>query len=196
MWTNQHGTGPKTDDMVDTQVILQYMCQDFPEERFPDGKMTSASKDFQLHTIRNGVTKTQNGYHPSYPETSYVSTSYGVHEPYYYYNTYYTRERNKGELIKDRLDSIKVIAEEAENNWSKTYIAERFENSFQCCENHCEKCKVRILPYTTITATKQSSLKKKKFFAGYVILGSFLRQQICETLIVEKLHWQNISHAV
>ena len=61
MWTNQHGTGVKTDDMVDSQVILQYMCQDFPEQRFPNGKITSASSDFQLHTIRNGVTKNSTG---------------------------------------------------------------------------------------------------------------------------------------
>lgn len=99
MWTNQHGTGPKTNDMVESQVILQYMCQDFPEQRFPDGKITSASSAFQLHTIRNGQTKTQQGFHISYPETSYISKSYGLHEPYYYYRTYYVRERNKGESI-------------------------------------------------------------------------------------------------
>ena len=97
MWTNQHGTGPKTDDMVDSQVILQYMCQDFPEQRFPDGKISSASSAFQLHTIRNGETKTQPGFHISNPETSHISKTYGLHEPYYYYRTYYVRERNKGE---------------------------------------------------------------------------------------------------
>ena len=99
MWTNQHGTGRKANDMVESQVILQYMCQDFPEQRFPDGKITSASSAFQLHTIRNGQTKTQQGFHISYPETSYISKSYGLHEPYYYYRTYYVRERNKGESI-------------------------------------------------------------------------------------------------
>lgn len=25
MWTNQHGTGPKTGDIVESQAILQYM---------------------------------------------------------------------------------------------------------------------------------------------------------------------------
>lgn len=99
MWTNQHGTGVKTDDMVDSQVILQYMCQDFPEQRFPNGKITSASSDFQLHTIRNGVTKTQQSFYDGHPETSRVQKSYGLHEPYYYYQTYYTRERNKGESV-------------------------------------------------------------------------------------------------
>ena len=120
MWTNQHGTGVKTDDMVDSQVILQYMCQDFPEQRFPDGKITSASSDFQLHTIRNGVTKTQQSFYHGYPETSYVKKTYGLHEPYYYYHTYYTRERNKGESVEDILELflIGLIVEEAENNWS------------------------------------------------------------------------------
>lgn len=35
------------------------------------------------------------------------------------------------------------------------------------------------------------------FAVGYVILGTFLRnlrrQQNCETLIMDKLHWQNIA---
>lgn len=99
MWTNQHGTGQKTDDMVESQVILQYMCQDFPEQRFPDGKITSASTDFQFHTIRNGQTKTQQPFYYGYPETSYVQKTYGLHEPYYFYHTYHARERNKGESI-------------------------------------------------------------------------------------------------
>jgi len=102
MWTNQHGTGQKTDDMVETQVILQYMCQDFPEQRFPDGKITSASTDFQFHTIRNGQTKTQQSFYYGYPETTYVQKTYGLHEPYYFYNTYYARERNKGLFTADQ----------------------------------------------------------------------------------------------
>lgn len=49
MWTNQHGTGPLTDDRVETQVILQYMCQPFSKE-----KVTDINADFDYHTIRNG----------------------------------------------------------------------------------------------------------------------------------------------
>ena len=31
MWTNQHGTGQAADHLVNSQVILQYMCQPFPD---------------------------------------------------------------------------------------------------------------------------------------------------------------------
>ena len=103
MWTNQHGTGPKADDRVETQVILQYMCQDFPEQRFPNGKITSANSDFQYHTIRNGQTKTAPAFYNGHPETTYLYKTVGLHEPYYYYQTYYRRERNKGESTVDRL---------------------------------------------------------------------------------------------
>ena len=99
MWTNQHGTGPKTDDRVETQVILQYMCQDFPEEKFPDGKMTSVYTDYDYHTIRNGQEYYTQYFYDGYHESSYCYKNYGLHEPYYYYQTYYRRERNKGENI-------------------------------------------------------------------------------------------------
>ena len=67
MWTNQHGTGPQTDDRVETQLILQYMCQPYPE-----GKMATpnVNLEFEHHTIRNGQTlNTQtfaNGAHAEY----------------------------------------------------------------------------------------------------------------------------------
>ena len=33
MWTNQHGTGPKTDDRVESQVILRTCVSRTPKER-------------------------------------------------------------------------------------------------------------------------------------------------------------------
>ena len=47
MWTNQHGTGRKTDDMVESQVILQFMCQPYPE-----GKMATMMLTKSLNIIR------------------------------------------------------------------------------------------------------------------------------------------------
>ena len=93
MWTNQHGTGPKTDDRVETQVILQYMCQPFPEGKMATGDATT---DFEYHTIRNGETITANKFADQTHERSQVSKQYGLHEPYNYYQAYYRRDRNKG----------------------------------------------------------------------------------------------------
>ena len=94
MWTNQHGTGPKTDDNVESQVILQYMCQPYPE-----GKMTSADVNvaFDYHTIRNGQTLIQQAFAPNGArENAYIRKDRGLHEPLSYYQAYFRRERNKG----------------------------------------------------------------------------------------------------
>ena len=93
MWTNQHGTGPKTDDRVETQVILQYMCQAYPE-----GKMTTndVNREFQYHTIRNGQTLNTQGFGNGARENAYIRKDRGLHEPANYYQAYFRRERNKG----------------------------------------------------------------------------------------------------
>ena len=93
MWTNQHGTGPKTDDRVETQVILQYMCQ-----AFPSGQVKDINKDFQLHTIRNGGNRNQQGFNENAAESRQIRTDRGLHEPKEYYNVYVRRERNKGKI--------------------------------------------------------------------------------------------------
>ena len=85
MWTNQHGTGPKTDDRVETQVILQYMCQPFPGGKMPTG-------------IRNGQTSASNTFADQSQESSQISKQNGLHEPYNYYQAYYRRYRNKGKI--------------------------------------------------------------------------------------------------
>ena len=94
MWTNQHGTGPKTDDRVETQVILQYMCQAYPE-----GKMATndVNKEFEHHTIRNGQTLNTQDFRNGNRENSYIRRDRGLHEPASYYQAYFRRERNKGE---------------------------------------------------------------------------------------------------
>ena len=94
MWTNQHGTGPKTDDRVESQVILQYMCQPYPE-----GKMASndTNTEFEYHTIRNGETLNTQGFRNGARENSYIRKDRGLHEPANYYQAYFRRERNKGE---------------------------------------------------------------------------------------------------
>ncbi|KAJ7333542.1 hypothetical protein OS493_017080 [Desmophyllum pertusum] len=97
MWTNQHGTGPKTDDRVETQVILQYMCQ-----AFPSGQVKDINKDFQLHTIRNGGNRNQQGFNENAAESRQIRTDRGLHEPKEYYNVYVRRERNKGLFTADQ----------------------------------------------------------------------------------------------
>ena len=93
MWTNQHGTGPKTDDMVESQIILQYMCQPFPE-----GKMVTSNvfHEFEYHTIRNGQTITSQAFSNGASERTYIRQDRGLHEPANYYQAYIRRERNKG----------------------------------------------------------------------------------------------------
>ena len=93
MWTNQHGTGPKTDDRVETQVILQYMCQPYHE-----GKMATSdvNTEFEYHTIRNGQTLTTQSFGNGARENAYIRRDRGLHEPANYYQAYFRRERNKG----------------------------------------------------------------------------------------------------
>ena len=94
MWTNQHGTGRKTDDMVETQVILQFMCQPYPE-----GKMATndVNREFEYHTIRNGQNIAQQAFSNGARENAYIRKDRGLHEPANYYQAYFRRERNKGE---------------------------------------------------------------------------------------------------
>ncbi|CAH3197136.1 unnamed protein product [Porites evermanni] len=99
MWTNQHGTGPKTDDRVETQVILQYMCQ-----AYLPGKMEvkDINKDFQLHTIRNGGNRNTQTFRKDLREDQQIRKDRGLHEPKEYYNAYVRRERNKGLFTADQ----------------------------------------------------------------------------------------------
>ncbi|XP_027037933.1 protein DD3-3-like [Pocillopora damicornis] len=99
MWTNQHGTGPKTDDRVETQVILQYMCQPFPGGKMPTGNVDT---DYEYHTIRNGQTSASNTFADQSQESSQISKQNGLHEPYNYYQAYYRRYRNKGLFTADQ----------------------------------------------------------------------------------------------
>jgi len=94
MWTNQHGTGPKTDDRVETQVILQYMCRAYPE-----GKMATndVNSEFEYHTIRNGQRLNTQRFVNGGRENTYIRKDFGLHEPANYYQAYIRRERNKGE---------------------------------------------------------------------------------------------------
>ena len=94
MWTNQHGTGPKTDDRVETQVILQYMCQAYPEGEMATNDL---KKEFKYHTIRNGQTLNTQNFRNGSRQNSYIRRDRGLHEPANYYQAYFRRERNKGE---------------------------------------------------------------------------------------------------
>ena len=94
MWTNQHGTGPMTGDIVETQVILQYMCQPYPT-----GQVNDINKDFELYTIRNGEIRIPQIFRRDVREASQILKNRGMHEPKEYYNTYARRERNKGEFM-------------------------------------------------------------------------------------------------
>ncbi|XP_068708416.1 protein DD3-3-like [Montipora foliosa] len=99
MWTNQHGTGPKTDDRVETQVILQFMCQPFPGGKMHTG---DADTDYEFHTIRNGQTSGSQTFADQTQESSSISKQLGLHEPHHYYQAYYRRYRNKGLFTADQ----------------------------------------------------------------------------------------------
>ena len=105
MWTNQHGTGPKTDDRVETQVILQYMCQAYPE-----GEMATndVNKEFKYHTIRNGQTLNTQGFTNGGRENTYIRKDRGLHEPANYYQTYIRRERNKGKGAMKGIEKLSL----------------------------------------------------------------------------------------
>ena len=92
MWTNQHGTGKEADHFVESQVILQYMCQEFPDGEVP---LTDINSQFDYHTIRNGETSGTQAFNKN-KENSDVKLTLGLHEPYNYYQSYLRRERNKG----------------------------------------------------------------------------------------------------
>ena len=103
MWTNQHGTGPKTDDRVESQIILQYLCQDFPEEKYPGGKLphnADVNREFKHYTIRNGQALNTQPFVDRRSESQQNNRHFGLHEPHYYYQSYYRRERNKGEKLR------------------------------------------------------------------------------------------------
>ena len=93
MWTNQHGTGKQADHFVESEVILQYMCQEFPDGDVP---LTNINTQFEYHTIRNGGISSTQTFRANQRESSDVKLTLGLHEPYNYYQSYLRRERNKG----------------------------------------------------------------------------------------------------
>ena len=99
MWTNQHGTGKQADHFVESQVILQYMCQEFPDGEVP---LTNINTQFEYHTIRNGGTSSTQTFRANQRESSDVKLTLGLHEPYNYYQSYLRRERNKGRTFHFR----------------------------------------------------------------------------------------------
>ena len=98
-WTNQHGTGKKADHFVESQVIVQYMCQAFPDGEVP---LTNINTQFEHHTIRNGGTSSTQTFRANQRESSDVKLTLGLHEPYNYYQSYLRRERNKGRMFNFR----------------------------------------------------------------------------------------------
>ncbi|KAJ7333536.1 hypothetical protein OS493_017073 [Desmophyllum pertusum] len=105
MWTNQHGTGLKTDDRVESQVILQYMCQEFPDYKFPNGELPDKANVFTLfalNTIRNGQLGTTQGFTNGQRENLFIKNDRGLHEPSNYYQSYIRRDRNKGLFTADQ----------------------------------------------------------------------------------------------
>ena len=110
MWTNQHGTGPKTNDRVETQVILQYMCQAFPDYKFPNGELPNKANvhiEYEFDTIRNGQTLTTQGFTNGGRENTFIKRDRGLHEPSNYYQSYIRRDRNKGKSIGNQWISRK-----------------------------------------------------------------------------------------
>ncbi|KAJ7333537.1 hypothetical protein OS493_017074 [Desmophyllum pertusum] len=105
MWTNQHGTGPKTDDRVESQIILQYMCQEFPDYKFPNGELPDKANVFTvfaINTIRNGQTLPTQAFTNGGRENTFIRNDRVLHEPSNYYQSYIRRDRNKGLFTADQ----------------------------------------------------------------------------------------------
>nr|XP_058959382.1 protein DD3-3-like [Pocillopora verrucosa] len=83
MWTNQHGTGTESADIVESQIILQYMCQEVTESKY------------KYPNIRNGEERDKQNFNAGSQENNEVKMERGLHEPLEYYRTYRRRERNK-----------------------------------------------------------------------------------------------------
>ena len=137
MWTNQHGTGPDTNDMVETQVILQYMCQPYPQ-----GKMATndVNKEFEYHTIRNGQTLTTQSFSKNARENAYIRRDRGLHEPANYYQAYYRRERNKGKRFKQTEIPNWLIKNES--RWVTLFIVMKLLFILQACSLLTKNLKV------------------------------------------------------
>ena len=105
MWTNQHGTGPKSEDIVESQIILQYMCQPYPQ-----GNVTDINEDFQLYTIRNGAQRTTQRFSVSMQESRVIEKDRGLHEPLAYYRSYRHRDGNKGGIFYESQHSNNLIS--------------------------------------------------------------------------------------
>ena len=105
MWTNQHGTGPKSEDIVESQIILQYMCQPYPQ-----GNVTDINEDFQLYTIRNGAQRTTQRFSVSMQESRVIEEDRGLHEPLAYYRSYRHRDGNKGGISYESQHSNNLIS--------------------------------------------------------------------------------------
>ena len=112
MWTNQHGTGPKTDDRVETQVILQYICQAYQDKM----EVNDINKDFKLHTIRNGGSRATQTFRKDVREDRQIRKDRGLHEPMQYYNTFARRERNKGKMSSAVYPEITFFVGKFEGN--------------------------------------------------------------------------------
>ena len=87
MWTNQHGTGTESADIVESQIILQYMCQEVTESKY------------KYPNIRNGEERDKQNFNAGSQGNNEVKMERGLHEPLEYYRTYQRRERNKGGIF-------------------------------------------------------------------------------------------------
>ena len=55
------------------------------------------NREFEYHTIRNGQTINTQRFVNGARENSLIRRDFGLHEPLNYYQSYFRRERNKGE---------------------------------------------------------------------------------------------------
>ena len=117
MWTNQHGTGPDTNDIVKSQVILQYMCQKDKD-----------IKDFEYHRIRNGKNHERQDFSDRDPEKDKVKDDRGLQEPFHFYQANERRDRNRGERVLQPFKGIIVLGNT--HSWDKMSKEEKESTLF------------------------------------------------------------------
>ncbi|XP_067928510.1 protein DD3-3-like [Watersipora subatra] len=103
-WTNQHGCGGSEDEdphKQNCQLVLQFMCQEESISASDDDKIRAGtSTQTQDYNGPQGATENYN--QKENRKNGNVKRDRGLNEPWEWYDSCYTRERNKGLFTADQ----------------------------------------------------------------------------------------------